>query len=100
MKTRRSIFSLGMAMILVLVLLSGCKNQKLPKFEDFEDHYTDSLPENAEDGLTLHAFNWTYNEIRENLPNIRDAGFKNVLTMPVQTPKSSGSAYGLMTASS
>ncbi len=93
MKTRRSIFSLGMAMILVLVLLSGCKNQKLPKFEDFEDHYTDSLPENAEDGLTLHAFNWTYNEIRENLPNIRDAGFKNVLTMPVQTPKSSGSAW-------
>ena len=29
----------------------------------------------------------------ENLPNIANAGFKNVLTMPVQTPKSAGSSW-------
>ncbi len=59
----------------------------------FEDTYIDCLPENAEDGLTLHAFNWTYHEILINLENIRNAGFKNVLTMPVQQPKSGGSTW-------
>ena len=65
----------------------------LPEFEDFADNYTDALPERASDGLTLHAFNWTYAEIAANLENIRNAGFKNVLTMPVQQPKGGGSAW-------
>ncbi len=62
-------------------------------FEDFEDHYVDALPAHAQDGLTLHAFNWTYAEVQANLENIRNAGFKNVLLMPVQQPKSGGSAW-------
>ncbi|MBQ7064012.1 MAG: hypothetical protein IJM90_03880 [Firmicutes bacterium] len=86
---RRSICIL---LILVMILnILGCG--RVPTYEDFEDHYTDTLPENAEDGLTLHAFNWTYQEIRINLENIRNAGFKNVLTMPVQQPKGGGSAW-------
>ena len=60
---------------------------------EFDDNYTDRLPENAEDGLTLHAFNWTYHEILINLENIANAGFKNVLTMPVQQPKGGGSSW-------
>ena len=67
--------------------------EALPVFEDFADDYRDALPENAADGLTLHAFNWTYEEVRANLENIRNAGFKNVLLMPVQQPKSGGSAW-------
>ena len=63
------------------------------QFEDFEDHYVDALPENAEDGLTLHAFNWTYKEITANLESIKNAGFRNVLTMPVQQPKSGGASW-------
>ena len=84
------------AISLLLVLLLGLNAigcSRIPVFEDFEDHYADSLPENAEDGLTLHAFNWTYHEIMINLENIANAGFKNVLTMPVQQPKSGGSAW-------
>lgn len=65
----------------------------LPVFEDFEDSYVDALPPHAADGLTLHAFNWTYEEVRINLENIKNAGFKNVLLMPVQQPKSGGSAW-------
>ncbi|MBQ6036887.1 MAG: hypothetical protein IJL43_06185, partial [Lachnospiraceae bacterium] len=65
----------------------------LPEVPEFSDHYVDTLPENAEDGLTLHAFNWTYHEILINLENIANAGFKNVLTMPVQQPKGGGSAW-------
>ena len=66
---------------------------KLPEFEDFADNYVDALPDNAEDGLTLHAFNWTYNQILSNLQSIKNAGFKNVLTMPVQQPKSGGASW-------
>ncbi|MBR0207868.1 MAG: hypothetical protein IJQ43_03115 [Oscillospiraceae bacterium] len=61
--------------------------------KDFPDSYVDALPERAEDGLTLHAFNWTYNEVRDNLEGIRNAGFKNVLLMPVQQPKDGGAAW-------
>ena len=68
---------------LLLVAAAGCRKEA-PGYQDFEDSYTDALPENAEDGLTLHAFNWTYRQITENLEGIRNAGFKNVLTMPVQ----------------
>ena len=66
---------------------------ELPALQEFADTYEDSLPENAADGLTLHAFNWTYHEILINLENIRNAGFKNVLTMPVQQPKGGGATW-------
>lgn len=88
-------------LLLALVLclgLFGCGRVTdgggaLPQFEDFPDSYTDSLPERAEDGMTLHAFNWTYAEVEANLENIRNAGFKNVLLMPVQQPKGGGAAW-------
>ncbi|MBO4423261.1 MAG: hypothetical protein J5879_07465 [Clostridia bacterium] len=76
----------------MIFTLFSCKT-KLPEFEDFQDVYTDALPERAEDGLTLHAFNWTYAQITANLQSIKNAGFKNVLTMPVQQPKSGGAAW-------
>ena len=76
--------------ILLLFAATGCGGKA---GKDFEDTYTDSLPERAEDGLTLHAFNWTYHEITINLENISNAGFKNVLTMPVQQPKGGGAAW-------
>lgn len=72
---------------------AGQSAEALPEYEDFTDSYTDALPADAADGLTLHAFNWTYAEIADNLENISNAGFKNVLTMPVQPPKSGGSAW-------
>ena len=91
-KNRKRLLCLLLAAAIVLSL-AGCGGKKLPQYEDFTDSYADALPENAEDGLTLHAFNWTYHEILINLENIQNAGFKNVLTMPVQQPKSGGSAW-------
>ena len=99
MKTAKRIICLLLAALLVLPVF-GCgkgktpqNGDKTPQYEDFPVSYVDALPENAEDGLTLHAFNWTYREIMANLEGIRDAGFKNVLTMPVQPPKGGGSAW-------
>lgn len=85
---KKTLLCLLLAMLLLFSAF-GCK--KAPK--EFEDDYQDRLPENAEDGLTLHAFNWTYHEITINLENIRNAGFKNVLTMPVQQPKGGGASW-------
>ena len=79
----------GCLVLLLIFTAFGCINNTV----DFADSYQDSLPENAEDGLTLHAFNWTYREIMINLENIRNAGFKNVLTMPVQQPKGGGATW-------
>ncbi len=96
MKAKRLIGALLCAVILFSLCSCGTGEEPAataPSFEDFEDRYTDSLPENAEDGLTLHAFNWTYKEITANLESIRNAGFRNVLTMPVQPPKSGGASW-------
>lgn len=73
--------------------LAELPEENVPELKEFADLYEDRLPENAEDGLTLHAFNWTYHEIMINLENIRNAGFKNVLTMPVQQPKGGGATW-------
>lgn len=80
-------------LISICITLISCSGEKEAEYEDFNDTYTDKLPDNAEDGLTLHAFNWTYEQVRTNLKDIADAGFKNVLLMPVQQPKSNGSAW-------
>ena len=85
--------SLSLFLILVLAFSLASCGGRLPKYEDFPSTYSDALPPNAEDGLTFHAFNWTFDQIRENLPGLAYAGFKNVLTMPVQQPKSGGSSW-------
>jgi len=83
-----------LVLVILVALLASCQSvTKLKEYEDFEDNYVDALPDNAEDGLTLHAFNWTYKQVKDNLEAIKDAGFKNVLLMPVQQPKSFGSAW-------
>ena len=46
-----------------------------------------ALKDNVQDGVILHAFNWSYNSIKENLPAIAAAGYSTVQTSPVQQPK-------------
>ena len=55
--------------------------------------YTDALPSDTKDGSILHAFCWTFNDIKANLKAISEAGYKSVQTSPVQTPKSNGSSW-------
>ena len=42
------------------------------------------LKSNIQDGTILHAFNWTLNDIKNELPNIAAAGFTTVQTSPLQ----------------
>ena len=42
------------------------------------------LMDEIQDGTILHCFDWTYEDIREELPNIAAAGFTSVQTSPAQ----------------
>ena len=42
------------------------------------------LPDNCQDGTILHCFDWSFNQIKEELPNIAAAGFTSVQTSPSQ----------------
>ena len=42
------------------------------------------LASEIQDGTILHCFDWTYNDIKEELPNIAEAGFTSIQTSPAQ----------------
>lgn len=52
-----------------------------------------NLQSSTQDGVILHAFNWSYNAIKDNLPAIAAAGYSTVQTSPVQQPKDYGDWY-------
>ena len=51
-----------------------------------------NLQTNPQNGVILHAFNWSYNSIKDNLPAIKEAGYSTVQTSPVQQPKDYGAS--------
>ena len=51
------------------------------------------LADNVQDGVILHAWNWSYNTIKDNLADIAAAGYTTVQTSPVQQPKDYSSSY-------
>ena len=50
-----------------------------------------SIPE----GNILHCFDWTFNDIKDELPNIAAAGFTSVQTSPIQGQSDPGAWYWL-----
>ena len=45
------------------------------------------LASNTRDGVILHAWNWSFNTIKENLPKIAKAGYTSIQTSPIQGTK-------------
>ncbi|CAM4490213.1 carbohydrate-binding module family 20 domain-containing protein [Paenibacillus tarimensis] len=45
------------------------------------------LPAATKDGVIFHAWNWSFDSIRNNLPALAAAGFKSVQTSPIQGSK-------------
>lgn len=86
-----SVFFSSLAIAFTLSL-SGCGNPSTPIAED-PDGYIDNLNMRGVDGNILQAFCWKFNDIKNNLPAIRDAGFKVVQTSPVQEPKNGGPSW-------
>lgn len=90
--------------LLISFLLVGCgkktestptssSEEIIPDYTEDPDGYIDVLPEKTSQGNILHCFNWSFNQIKDNLQAIKDAGFRSVQTSPVQQPKSNGSAW-------
>lgn len=48
-----------------------------------------TLPSNTKDGVILHAFDWSFNTIKNQLPNIASSGYKSIQVSPVQGTKDS-----------
>lgn len=82
------------AFLSLAMLLCSCSKAPEPEepVEETPDGYVDVLPENN-DGNILQAFCWTFNQIKDNIPAIAEAGFKVVQTSPVQQPKSGGASW-------
>lgn len=53
------------------------------------------LPQDCKDGNILHCFDWTLNQIKQELPNIAAAGFTSVQTSPLQAHNGSSKWYWL-----
>ena len=53
------------------------------------------LADSIQEGVILHCFNWKYNDIKAELPNIAAAGFTSVQTSPAQVGVKSGVWYWL-----
>ena len=45
------------------------------------------LADKAEEGVILHAWNWSFTAIKNNMKDIAEAGYTSVQTSPVQRPK-------------
>ena len=45
------------------------------------------LSDNVQDGVILHAWNWSFRQIQQELPKIAEAGFTAVQTSPIQPNK-------------
>ena len=50
------------------------------------------LKSNIQDGVILHSFDWSLNDIKAEIPNIAKAGFTAVQTSPVS--KGGGAGAG------
>ncbi|MDD5796768.1 MAG: alpha-amylase family glycosyl hydrolase, partial [Oscillospiraceae bacterium] len=86
------------SVILTLCMLMSCvavSNFAVSAKDVSEEEVASSaaLQSNVQDGVILHAFNWSYNTIKENLPAIAAAGYSTVQTSPVQQPKDYGDWY-------
>lgn len=88
MKKAKKIASLVVASALLTSSFAAITSVNAAEVDSAHTASADStLRDKVGDGVMLHAFNWSYNTIKENLPAIAAAGYTTVQTSPVQQPK-------------
>lgn len=88
MKKAKKIASLVVASALLTSSFAAITPVNAAEVDSAQTASADStLRDKVGDGVMLHAFNWSYNTIKENLPAIAAAGYTTVQTSPVQQPK-------------
>lgn len=61
--------------------------------DETPDGYVDVLPTDSAKSNIFHAFCWKFNDIKDHLADIKNAGFKNIQISPVQEPKGGGAEW-------
>ena len=91
--------------LLLSLILTSCSNLTTRTNNNgsggtttLENSYAYSLPSDdaiceTDDMVILHAYNWTFNNIKSQLKAIKDAGYTAVQTSPVQPPKDYNSSW-------
>ncbi|MBR3037834.1 MAG: alpha-amylase, partial [Clostridia bacterium] len=77
---KRKLLALLLALVMVLSLLPAALVPDTAVAETIDQTI-------VEGGAILHCFDWSYNEIKAALPDIKAAGYVAVQTSPVQQPK-------------
>lgn len=81
------LIALGLFMNFTFVPIPGVNLSSTTVYA--ETSTSSSLPDKTKDGVILHAFDWSFNTIKAELPNIAASGFKSVQVSPVQGTKDS-----------
>ena len=93
MKTTKRFLSIIFAFVLTFVMTFTLPNDNLITSNAATTATEISLADNVQDGVILHAWNWSYNTIKNNLADIYAAGYTTVQTSPVQQPKDYSRSY-------
>ena len=80
-------FTIKLWAVLLLMLVS---------LQTFATDNEYGLKDNIQDGVILHCFDWTYEQIKEELPNIAAAGFSAVQTSPAHPREPVGAPWYML----
>lgn len=98
MRWSKKIISTALAAVLALSSVAGYSAAVTNSDEVAASSTVDfELADNVQEGVILHCWNWSYNNIKKYLPQIAAAGYTSVQTSPVTQPKDyywEGVAYG------
>ncbi|MGN0449345.1 MAG: alpha-amylase family glycosyl hydrolase [Ruminococcus sp.] len=92
MKALRKVVSLFIAAAMLTSSFAFTASVSAAETTDVAVSSDSTIQSEVKDGVILHAFNWSYNSIKENLPAIAAAGYTTVQTSPVQQAKDYGTS--------
>lgn len=88
MKLRLKIVSVVMVIVLMLSSVATCYAATTDVAPTGATEFTNfEQPKDIQQGVILHCWNWSYNNIKEYMPQIAAAGYTAVQTSPVTQPK-------------
>lgn len=92
MKALKKVVSLFIAAAMLTSSFAFTASVSAAETTDVAVSSDSTIQSEVKDGVILHAFNWSYNSIKENLPAIAAAGYTTVQTSPVQQAKDYGTS--------
>ena len=92
MKALRKVVSLFIAAAMITSSFAFTASVSAAETTDAAVSSDSAIQSEVKDGVILHAFNWSYNSIKESLPAIAAAGYTTVQTSPVQQAKDYGTS--------